>query len=232
MRTRIVVLYAHADQRGYAYDLEVEAVDADGFAYANGEPNGPFKDAAKFAYDTASGFVPPPRDASGIACKFESIAGAPDVGFLAGGSLYGAVAMALIQLWARMLPEGNMCQMRFQYRAQLEAMRVVDLSKVAASAERLDASGDFKDVEGIDAKLKCLAILGPRVPSYCVLALGQKMEDKTTTPEQFLKCENNRTAVIHAADPLDGLCQIHAWQESLKIERYKRECRALAVDIA
>lgn len=241
----MIALYAHNDKLGYAYRVDVSPAQSAGITFdgcprENQDPE--FQKAADLVLQMASRVIPPPENLPGIRCTLSPIAGAPQVTFLAGGSLYGPISLIVIQLWAQKLSTESEGQVRQQYCTQLEAIRSADLSKVAASAEG-DSCGDFMPVGGIEPKLRRLVELEHHPVPFCVLAKGQKMDDGRTTPDQFLKARNKEISSIDATDPVDALVEIYAKQGKAKEEVLDRErraakelfdrrCRALAGRIA
>ena len=232
MSTRILTVFAQANGLGHVLRLTAAEPKAGGIAIACSGVNATlsFNVAMNRAFSAVWNTLGKPGYLPDVECSFSSLGGAQGLPTLDGGSLYGAFSLVLTQYFAIYL-DGKNRQLRHPLRGYLEAIRSVDLSTVAVSAEGEPSTGDFRAVGGIDQKLVSLAGLGNQV-SCCVLAPGQTVpsivthsrDEKTIAnivPEDYLRSKNSQIPIIYAQDPLDAFGQI-----------FERRAKALAGRIA
>jgi len=199
---RTIVVFAHGAGDAWPFYLEVhEFVDGLGISFPGWQLNKSFQDALGLAYQVATPLVGGKGFQPGVTCNLTRI-GPEDHPPLAGGSLFGALSMAVIQLLANGSGAGREKEMRHQVRAQLTPMRCADLSTVAVSAAGNLDTGDFRPVDGIEEKLRSLARLGP-----------EKLRD---------------IPVIYALDPIDALGQLYERQCRASAEAHELRCKASA----
>src|ERR1039457_2707331 len=116
MPTRIVVVFANGGGAEWPFHMDLcESTEHIGVRIPGPgfRPYSEFQQARDQAYDVARCLVGGPEFWPGVTCRLTRI-GVPDSPALAGDSLYGAIAMAAIQLFANGSGAGREPQMRYQ----------------------------------------------------------------------------------------------------------------------
>jgi hypothetical protein len=156
----------------------------------------------------------------------------PELGNIDGGSLYGPLAMGMLQALAKAPPKAIESGMRRQFLELIPQFRNASLAKVAVTAEGDEATGDFRPVGGIRQKLQKLAELKNDELVACIVAWDQDLppdlleahhpntnQGRSDIHFDWLRSPGQRTAIIRAHDPVDAFCRLWEIQRRSAIGR-------------
>jgi hypothetical protein len=129
--------------------------------------------------------------------------------------------MAMLQVFAKALPQPIEMGMRRQFLGLVPQFRSVSLSKVVVTAEGDEATGDFRPVGGIGQKLRKLSEIKKDELAGCVVAWDQDIPGEFLEPRDaqidrhysnvrldWLRGRGHRAAIVRAHDAVDACCRL------------------------
>lgn len=135
-----------------------------------------------------------------------------------GDSLYGAFSLTFLQLLAKAASRGQMVAACSHTLALLPAVRGAALSKVAVTAGPCSHTTNFRAVDGIPEKLRCLASLDSTTLTTCLVAREQLIPDNVfniATEEQILR----RVPITRVQDAIDAFGRLFEEQSRRALRR-------------